>query len=84
MNRHKLNISHLQVFGYAIYVPIASFNCTKMGLQRKLEIYVGYISYSIIKYLEPLTDNQFTARFVDCVFYEIVVSTLGEGKGKEY
>jgi hypothetical protein len=31
---------------------------------------VGYQSPSIIKYLEPLTGDLFTARFVDCIFNE--------------
>ena len=39
-----------------------------MGPHRKLGIYVGYSSSSIIKYLEPVTEDLFTARFVDCIF----------------
>jgi hypothetical protein len=37
---------------------------------RKLEIYVRYQSSSIIKYLEPLTGDLFTARYADCIFDE--------------
>ncbi|KAL0390943.1 UNVERIFIED_CONTAM: hypothetical protein Scaly_0451400 [Sesamum calycinum] len=33
-----------------------------MGPQRRLGIYVGFESPSIIKYLEPMTGDQFTAR----------------------
>ena len=64
------NISHLRVFGCAVYVPIAPPQRTKMGLQRRLEIYVGYESPSIIKYLKPMTGDLFKTRFVNCHFYE--------------
>ena len=49
------NISHLRIFGCAVYVPITPTQCTKMGSQRRLGIYVGFDSPSIIRYLEPLT-----------------------------
>jgi hypothetical protein len=49
-----------------VYVPISTPQRTKMGPQRRLEIYIGFHSPSIIKYLEPLTENVFTARFADC------------------
>ena len=42
------NISHLRIFGCAIYVPIAPPLCTKMGPRRRLGIYVGYESPFII------------------------------------
>ena len=41
-----------------------------MAPHRKLDIYVGYQSLSIIKYLEPLTGDLFTARYADCIFNE--------------
>ena len=66
------NISHLLVFGCTVYVPIALTQRTKMGSQRRLEIYVGFDSPSIIRYLEPLTDDVFTAHFADCHFNESV------------
>ena len=44
----------------------------KIGPQRRMGIYVGYDSLLIIRYLEPLTGDLFTAHFVDCYFYEIV------------
>nr|KYP43092.1 Retrovirus-related Pol polyprotein from transposon TNT 1-94 [Cajanus cajan] len=71
------NISHLRIFGCAVYVPIAPPQRTKMGPQRRLGIYVGYESPSIIKYLEPLTGDLFTARFADCHFNELIFPTLG-------
>ena len=55
-----------------------------MGPQRSLGIYVGYDSPSIIKYLEPLTGDVFTTRFVDCHFNETNFPTLaGEIKKLE-
>ena len=62
------NIFHLRVFGYAVYVPIPPKQRSKMGPQRRLGIYVGFLSTSIIHYLDPLTGNLFTARFADCHF----------------
>lgn len=49
---HEPNISHIRIFGCAVYVPIAPPQRSKMGPQRRLEIYVGYESPLIIKYLE--------------------------------
>ena len=49
-----------------------------MGSQRRLGIYVGFDSPSIIRYLEPLTDDVFTTHFTDCHFNESVFSSLGE------
>ena len=43
-------------------------------------IYVGYDSPSIVRYLEPLTRDLFTARFADCHFDETVFLSLGGDK----
>ena len=51
-----------------------------MGPQRRLGIYVGFHSNSIIQYLEPLTWNLFTARFAYCHFDESVFPPLGGDK----
>jgi hypothetical protein len=48
-----------------------------MGPHRKLGIYVGYQSPSIIKYLEPLTGDLYTTRFADCIFNEDHFPALG-------
>jgi hypothetical protein len=48
-----------------------------MGPHRNLGIYVGYHSPSIIKYLETLTKDLFTARYADCIFNEDHFSALG-------
>jgi hypothetical protein len=48
-----------------------------MGPHRKLGIYIGYSSLSIIKYLEPLTGDLFTARFANCIFNEDHFPALG-------
>ena len=53
-----------------------------MGSQRRLRIYVGFETPSIIRYLEPLTGDVFIARFVDCQFNEVIFPTLGK-KEKE-
>ena len=65
-----LNIFHLRKFSCAVYVPISLPKRTSMGPQRKLGIYVGYQSPSIINYLEPLTGDLFTAWYADCIFNE--------------
>ena len=49
------NLSHLKVFGCAVYVPISPPQRTKMGPQRRLRIYIGFNSPSIIRNLELLT-----------------------------
>ena len=74
------NISHLRVFGCAVHVPIAPPQRTKMGPQRRLGIYVGFDSPSIIRYLEPMTGDVFTARFADCHFDETIFPPLGGEK----
>ncbi|KAM1651843.1 hypothetical protein ACFXTN_004365 [Malus domestica] len=48
-----------------------------MGHQRKMGIYVGYDSPSIVRYLEPLIEDFFTACFVDCHFDETIFLLLG-------
>ena len=53
-----------------------------MGPQRRLGIYVGYDSLSIIKYLEPSTSDLFTARFADNHFDESIFSMLGGERKK--
>ena len=74
------NISHLRIFGCAVYVPIAPTQRTKMGPQRRLGVYVGFDSPSIIRYLEPLTGDVFTVRFTNCHFNERVFLSLGGEK----
>ncbi|GKC99842.1 copia protein [Tanacetum coccineum] len=63
-----------------VYVPIAPPQRTKMGPQRRLGIYVGYETSSIIRYVEPLTGDVFTARFADCHFNEAIFPPLGGEK----
>ena len=71
------NISHLRIFDCVVYVTIAPTQRTKMGPQRRIGIYVGLDSPSIIKYLEPMTEDVFRARFADCHFNETVFPQLG-------
>ena len=47
-----------------------------MGPQRRLEIYVGFDSPSIIRYLKPLTSDVFTTRVADCHSNESVFPSL--------
>nr|ABA98007.1 retrotransposon protein, putative, Ty1-copia subclass [Oryza sativa Japonica Group] len=49
----------------------------KSGPFRKVGIYVGFKSPLIIKYLEPLTGDLFTARFADSIFDEEHFPALG-------
>ena len=64
-------------------VPIAPPQKTKMGPQCGLSIYVGYNSPSIIWFLEPLTGDLFTTRFVDCHFDETQFPSLGTPKASK-
>jgi len=61
------HISHLRIFRCVIYVPISPPKRTMMGPQRRLEIYVGYDSLSIIlNYLILTLLNGFiTNRYLD-------------------
>ena len=76
---YQPNISHLCIFGYAIYVPISPTHRTKLGPQHRLGIYVSFHSSSIIKYIESLTGEVFTAHFTNCHFDENVFPPLGRG-----
>jgi hypothetical protein len=71
------NIFHLRKFRCVVYAPISPPKCTSMCPHRKLEIYVGYHSSLIIKYLEALTGDLFTARYADCIFNENHFPALG-------
>ena len=73
---HEPYISHLQVFGRAIYVLIASPQHAKMGRQKRLGIYIGYESPTILKYLEPLIGDLFTTYFIDYQFDNAHFPTL--------
>lgn len=77
---YKHDVSHLRMFGCAIYVLIALPLHITMGPQRKMGIYVGYDSPPIVRYLESLTGDIFTAHFADCHFDETIFSLLGGDK----
>jgi hypothetical protein len=74
------NLSHLKIFGCAVYVPISPPQRIKMRPQRRFRIYIGFHSPSIIKYLEPLIGDVFTAHFANCQFDDIIFPILGEKK----
>jgi hypothetical protein len=71
------SISHLHKLGCCVYIPISPPQRTAMSLDRKVGIYVGFQSPSIIKYLEPLIGDLFTAHFTDSIFVEEHFSALG-------
>nr|GEX32610.1 reverse transcriptase domain-containing protein [Tanacetum cinerariifolium] len=66
------NISHLRIFGCAVYVPIAPPQRTKMGPQRRLGMYVGVTKSHIpavnapvkidVQEGQPHIGNKFNAR----------------------
>jgi hypothetical protein len=70
-------ISYLRKFGCAVYAPISPPQYTTMSPHRKMDIYVGYHSPSIIKYLEPMTGDLFTAWYADCIFNKDHFLALG-------
>jgi hypothetical protein len=72
------NISHLWKFSCIVYTPISPPQRTTMDPHRKMGIYVGYHSPSIIKYLEHMTGDLFTAQYADCIFNEDHFPVLGE------
>src|SRR5690606_32790668 len=76
------DISHLKTFGCSVYVPIAPPQRTKMGPQRRLGIYVGFESPTIIIYLEPTTSDLIKARYSDCRFDEFELPALGGENNK--
>ena len=71
-----LNISHFKKIGSVVYILISSPQKIKMESQRRLGVYVGFDSSYFISYLEPLTGDIFTARYVDCHFDESVFPSL--------
>jgi hypothetical protein len=74
---NALSISHLWKFGCTVYALISLPKRTSMRPHRKLGIYVGYHSPSIIKYLEPLIGDLLTVRYADCIFNEDHFLSLG-------
>jgi hypothetical protein len=56
------SISHLRKFGCCLYIPISPPQRTAMSPHRKVGIYVGFQSPSIIKYLEPLIGGLFNTK----------------------
>ena len=66
----------MRKFGCAAQVPIPPPKGIKMGPQRRLRIYVGCDSFSIIRYLEPMTGDVFIARFSDRQFNKTIFPPL--------
>jgi hypothetical protein len=57
-------------------------NAQKWDHKEDWKFILVFHSPSIIKYLEPLTGDIFTARFVDCQFDETIFPILGGEKEK--
>ena len=74
---HPIDISHLRTFGCAVWVPLPPKLQSKIGPKRRLGIYIGCESPSIIRYLEPMSGTSFRGRFQDCVFDENFFPHLG-------
>lgn len=55
---------HLRIFRCAVYVLIAPSQRTKRGQHRRLEIYVGFESLSIIRYIKPSISDLYFHRLV--------------------
>jgi hypothetical protein len=72
------SIFHLRKFGCAVYASISPPQRITMGPHRKIGIYVGYHSPSIIKYLELMTRDFFTVQYTDCIFNDDHFPALGE------
>ena len=77
---YQPNIFHLRIFCCDVYVPIAPTHQPKLGPQRRLGIYVGFQSASIINYIKPLMGEVFTTQFADCHFDENIFPPLGGDK----
>jgi len=71
-------VTHLKIFGCAVYVPIPPHQRNKMGPKRQLAIYVGFQSPSIVRYLSPQTGDLFTAHVTMCEFDETMFPKLGK------
>jgi hypothetical protein len=67
----------MRKFGCAVYAPISPPQRITVGPNRKMSIYVGYHSPSIIKYLEPMTVDLFMAQYTGWIFNEDQFPVLG-------
>ena len=62
--------------------PLCHLSAQKWVLNEDWEFILGFETPSILRYLEPLTSDIFTARFADCQFNEVIFPIL-EKKEKE-
>ena len=74
------DLSHLRIFGSAVYVPLPPSKRLKLGATRMLGIYIGFQSASIIRYLDPATGESFVAHISKCKFDESTFPKLGVEK----
>jgi hypothetical protein len=71
------SVSHLRKFGCVVYTPISPPKRTSMDPHRRMMIYMGFQSMSILKYLQPLMGDLFTTQFANCIFNEDHFLALG-------
>jgi hypothetical protein len=58
-------------------MPFSPPKRISIGPHRRMGIYVGFQSPSILKYPERLTGDLFTAQFANCIFNEDHFPALG-------
>ena len=64
------DISHLHVFGCQVWVLLPDSRRHTIGAHRQHGVYVGFDSFSIIRYLNSTTGNLYKAIFANCRFIE--------------
>lgn len=79
----ETNISNMQIFECAVYIPISPQQRTCFVPRRNLGIYISYESPSILKYLKLIIEVQFIARYIDCIFDEDHFSILRGDKSRK-
>ena len=70
------NISHIRIFGCQVWVPLPDPKRHTIGSHRQKGIYGGFVSLSIIRYIDPITRSLYKVRFVNCKFLEDKFPTL--------
>lgn len=62
-----------------VYVSVTPLpQRTKIGLQCRIRVYIGFDSPFIIRFFKPLIGDVFKICFEDCHFYENIFPLLGK------
>jgi hypothetical protein len=72
VNALRPSVKNLNIFGTGVYVSVERTKGEKMSAFRKLAIYVGMISNSICKVLDPSTGTSSRVHVSNCVFDETI------------